>query len=81
MRSHYEESPCCSRGLVCGRDNARRVSLNARRVLVDLARMLQDAGADANIRDDKYNATALGWAVYCTQPRIAELLRQRGAIE
>jgi len=23
----------------------------------------------------------LGWAVYCDQPRIAELLRQRGALE
>jgi len=23
----------------------------------------------------------LGWAVYCNQPRIAELLRQRGALE
>jgi ankyrin repeat protein len=48
---------------------------------VDLARMLPDAGADPNICDDKYGATALGWAVYCAQPRIAELLRQRGAIE
>jgi len=43
--------------------------------------MLLDAGADPNIRDDKYDATVLGWAVYCAQPRIAELLRQRGALE
>ncbi len=41
--------------------------------------MLLDAGANPNIRDDKYQATVLGWAEYCGQPRIAELLRQRGA--
>ena len=27
-----------------------------------IARLLLDAGADPNIRDDKFNATALGWA-------------------
>ena len=43
------------------------------------SRMLLDAGADPEIRDDKYQATALGWAEYCGQPRIAELLRERGA--
>ena len=46
---------------------------------IELTRMLLDAGADPNIRDDKYQATVLGWAEYCGQPRIAELLRQRGA--
>ena len=29
---------------------------------VDLAQVLLDAGADPSIRDDKYQATALGWA-------------------
>ena len=71
--------------------------MNARRVLWDcnqtalhvtaeggaleLTRLLLDAGADPNLRDDKYEATVFGWAVYCDQPRIAELLRQRGALE
>ena len=46
---------------------------------IELTRMLLDAGADPNIRDDKYEGTALGWAEFCGQPQIAELLRQRGA--
>src|SRR2546426_4496640 len=46
---------------------------------IELTRMLLDAGADPNIRDDKYDATVLGWAEYCGQPQIADLLRQRGA--
>ena len=46
---------------------------------IELTRMLLDAGADPNIRDDKYGGTALGWAEFCGQPQIAELLRQRGA--
>jgi ankyrin repeat protein len=47
---------------------------------IELTRMLLDAGADPNIRDDKYEATALGWAEFCGQPQIAELLRRRGGI-
>ena len=46
---------------------------------IELTRLLLDAGADPNIRDDKYQATVLGWAEYCGQPQIADLLRQRGA--
>jgi ankyrin repeat protein len=46
---------------------------------IELTRMLLDAGADPGIRDDKYQATALGWAEYCGQPQIADLLRRRGA--
>lgn len=45
---------------------------------VDMARLLLDAGADPNIRDDKYDATVLGWAEYCEQPHVAELVRERG---
>lgn len=48
---------------------------------MELARLLLDAGADAGIRDNKYEATVLGWAEYCGQPRIAELLRDRGVRE
>jgi hypothetical protein len=40
--------------------------------------MLLDAGADPNVRDDKYEATVLGWAGYCGRPEIAELVRARG---
>jgi len=45
---------------------------------VDIARMLLDAGADPNIHDDKYDATVLGWAEYCGQPQVADLVRERG---
>jgi ankyrin repeat protein len=45
---------------------------------VDMARLLLDAGADPNIRDDKYDATVLGWAEFCEQAQIAELVRGRG---
>ncbi len=46
---------------------------------IELTRILLDAGADPNIRDDKDQATALEWAEFCGQLEIAELLRQRGA--
>ena len=46
---------------------------------IELTRILLDAGADPDIRDDKYEATVLGWAEYLGQPQIVELLRQRGA--
>jgi ankyrin repeat protein len=73
------------------------VDLNAKRVLwdcnhtalhmtaesgaVDIARMLLDAGADPNIHDDKYDATVLGWAEFCGQPQVAQLVRARGGRE
>ncbi|MGH7303020.1 MAG: ankyrin repeat domain-containing protein [Candidatus Rokuibacteriota bacterium] len=46
---------------------------------IELTRMLLDAGADSGVRDDKYEATVLGWAEYLGQPRIADLLRRHGA--
>jgi ankyrin repeat protein len=45
---------------------------------IALARMLLDAGADPNIRDDKYNATALGWADFFGREDFAKLVRERG---
>jgi len=48
---------------------------------VEIARMLLDAGADPAIHDDKYDATVLGWADYCEQPEVAQLLRERGIAE
>jgi ankyrin repeat protein len=47
----------------------------------EIARMLLDAGADPSIHDDKYDATVLGWAEYCAQPAVAQLLRERGVSE
>jgi ankyrin repeat protein len=58
--------------------NSTALHITAEHGLLDLARILLDAGADPGIRDDKYQATVLGWAEYCEQPHIAELLRQRG---
>ena len=45
---------------------------------IDIARMLLDAGADPDVRDDKYRATALGWAHFFGREDFAELIRQRG---
>jgi len=58
--------------------NQTALHVTAEHGLTTLAQMLLDAGADPGIRDDKYDATVLGWAEYCDQPRIAELLRARG---
>jgi len=56
-------------------------TLATERGAIELTRTLLDAGADPSVRDDKYDATVLGWAEYCGQPRIAHLLRQRGVTE
>jgi ankyrin repeat protein len=45
---------------------------------ITLARMLLDAGADPDIRDDKYGATALGWADFFGRDDFAKLVRERG---
>ena len=58
--------------------NATALHVTAEHGLVELARLLLDAGADPAIRDDKYEATVLGWAEYCNQPAIDALLRERG---
>jgi ankyrin repeat protein len=44
----------------------------------EIARLLLDAGADPDIRDDKYQATALGWADYFGRDDVAALIRERG---
>jgi ankyrin repeat protein len=48
---------------------------------IDIARLLLDAGADPNIRDDKYDATALGWADFFGRPELAALLREKGGVK
>jgi ankyrin repeat protein len=45
---------------------------------IEIARLLFDAGADPNIRDDKYNATALGWAEFFGREDFAKLIRDQG---
>ena len=45
---------------------------------MEIARLLLDAGADPNVRDDKYNATVLGWTEYFGRDDFAELIRHRG---
>jgi ankyrin repeat protein len=45
---------------------------------LDIARILLDGGADPNIRDDKYEATALGWAEFFGRDEFAALIRARG---
>ncbi len=45
---------------------------------IALAKMLLDAGADPDIRDDKYRATALGWADFFGREDFAKLMRERG---
>jgi ankyrin repeat protein len=57
--------------------NSTALHVTAEHGLVDMARLLLDAGADPDIRDDKYEATVLGWAEYCGHPEIVSALRQR----
>ena len=45
---------------------------------IDIARMLLDAGADPDIRDDKYDATVLRWAEFFGREPFIELIRGRG---
>jgi ankyrin repeat protein len=48
---------------------------------IEIAGMLLDAGADPDIRDDKYRATALGWAEFFGRADFAELIRGKGGVE
>ena len=45
----------------------------------DVVRLLVERGARTDIKDKVYDGTALGWAVYCERPAIAEWLRAREA--
>lgn len=58
--------------------NQTALHMTAENGAIEVARMLLDAGADPNIRDDKYDATVLAWAEFCDQPQIAELVREHG---
>jgi ankyrin repeat protein len=58
--------------------NHTALHMTAESGALDMARLLLDAGADPNIRDDKYDATVLAWAEFCEQPEVAKLVRERG---
>ena len=47
----------------------------------DVVRMLVEAGARLDLRDEVYHATPLGWALHGGRERIAGYLRERGAPE
>ena len=44
---------------------------------LEIARLLLGAGADPNIRDDKYHSTALGWAKFFGRKNFAELMEAK----
>jgi len=58
--------------------NHTALHMTAENGALDLSRMLLDAGADPNIRDDKYGATALGWANFFSREELATLVREKG---
>jgi ankyrin repeat protein len=48
---------------------------------LEIGRLLLDHGADPNVRDDKYKATALGWADFFGRTDFAQLLAERGGVK
>jgi ankyrin repeat protein len=48
---------------------------------IEIARLLLDAGADPNVRDDRHHATALGWAEFFGREDMAELIREKGGVQ
>jgi ankyrin repeat protein len=48
---------------------------------IEIARLLLDAGADPNVRDDRHHATALGWAEFFGRDEMAELIRGKGGVQ
>jgi ankyrin repeat protein len=42
---------------------------------LEMVKLLIELGADISIRDEEFNATALGWAEYNEQKEVAEFLR------
>jgi ankyrin repeat protein len=48
---------------------------------MEIARVLLEAGADPNVRDDKFGATALGWAAFFDRSEeFANLIRAKGGV-
>jgi ankyrin repeat protein len=47
---------------------------------IDIGRLLLDAGADPNVRDDKFHSAALGWAEFFGREDFAELIREKDGV-
>jgi ankyrin repeat protein len=47
---------------------------------LDIARLLLDHGADPNVRDDEYKATALGWADFFGRADFVKLITEKGGV-
>ena len=60
--------------------NATALHMTTESGAIDIARLLLEAGADPNVRDDKFEATALGWAEFFDRKDIAELIRANGGV-
>jgi ankyrin repeat protein len=58
--------------------NHTALHVSVERGAVDIMHLLLQAGADPNIRDDKFGATALGWAEFFGRRELAELIRNNG---
>ena len=58
--------------------NHTALHMTAESGAIDIARLLLEAGADPNIRDDKFNSTVLGWATFFGRSDLAELVREKG---
>ena len=69
--------------LATARDNGGASALMHAALLggPDVMRLLLDAGADPNVRDDRQHATALGWAEFFGREDIAELIRDKGGVK
>jgi ankyrin repeat protein len=48
---------------------------------IEIARLLLDAGADPNLRDDRHHATALGWAEFFCRDEMGQLIREKGGVQ
>jgi ankyrin repeat protein len=59
--------------------NHTALHMCAERGLADIATLLLASGAATTILDDKYQTDALGWAEYCNQPAVANLIRAHRA--
>jgi ankyrin repeat protein len=60
--------------------NHTALHMTVERGAIDIARLLLEAGADPNVRDDKFEATALGWAEFFDRKDFAELFRAKGGV-
>jgi ankyrin repeat protein len=59
--------------------NHTALHMTVERGTVELAQLLLAAGADPNIRDEKFGSTALGWAEYFGRAELAAMIRDRGS--